>query len=80
MDAISSEAVGFRDGFHHEEVSVCGVNADYYESSTGEDSSALLWTDEEAMLGYNLLSYSERASILEIAEKIIKNYCHKTAF
>ena len=72
-DVYSSAVLDFHDGYSYEAVSIYGVDADYYESRTGEDCNALLWWDEEAMFSYNLVSYAEKESIVEIAEIIIKN-------
>ena len=61
----------FTEGFSWEEVSINGELADYYQSSSPNDSNILIWQDEEAFLVFNLTSGLDKETLIKIAENIV---------
>ena len=61
----------FTDGFSHEEVTVNGTKADFYQSSSPDDGNVLIWIDEDAFLLFNMTSTLDKDVMIKIAENIV---------
>ena len=61
----------YTEGQIHEEVTVNGKKADFYQGTSPDCENVLVWQDEDAFLVFSLSSHLDKEMMIKIAEKIV---------
>lgn len=72
QDGSLTEMLSFDDeNYNYKVIDVNGVQADFYESLLPEETSCLIWVDENKNIMFSLNGFPEESVIVHIAESIV---------